>query len=504
MNQGGVWRLEEAWGLLRSVPARSWNIWLAGTLPYTLALLEFLMDMSQSAYASERLAAKSLLLALLFGWKHTAQAIFTRDCARMLRGEKPAWPEAPALVRTFFVQLAWQPFRLPILLIVSPIVLPVPMVTAFFRNLGFCALENDRDIVKQAWASARVEARTQTIVLLVMALAWLLVLVNLASLWAVVPMLLKAFFGMQTDLIRLAARLFNMSTALLTLIVSFTLLEPVYNAMEAVRHFYAGARTDGEDLRRALRRLGALAALCLVMAIPGQAQVDPETLDRNIEQTLREPEFAWKADKDVDPAPAASWLRTIFDAIGDAFEWLGKLIEELFGKTPPPVRPPGLSWGANGELLKWAMIFVAALAVGVVVIMLLSRHKTVPPAVSAAAATAPDLGDDSASPEQRPEDEWLRLADECARSGDFRLAMRALHLAGLRYFGEKGWVTLQPAKTGMEYGRELARRLRESLVIDGYSNGLRQYELVWYGFGTADAETFMRLRTTWEDMRRHG
>jgi hypothetical protein len=96
------------------------------------------------------------------------------------------------------------------------------------------------------------------------------------------------------------------------------------------------------------------------------------------------------------------------------------------------------------------------------------------------------------------------MADQFASEGDFRLAMRAVHLAGLRYLGEKGLVTLQPAKTGMEYGRELARRLRDvPAAMDGFGSGLRQYEGVWYGFGTASAEPYQTLRGTWEEMRRH-
>ena len=68
----------------------------------------------------------------------------------------------------------------------------------------------------------------------------------------------------------------------------------------------------------------------------------------------------------------------------------------------------------------------------------------------------------------------------------------------------KPLVTLQPAKTGMEYGRELARRLRDvPVAIEGFGNGLRQYEGVWYGFGAAGDGTYQTLRGTWEEMRRH-
>lgn len=72
---------------------------------------------------------------------------------------------------------------------------------------------------------------------------------------------------------------------------------------------------------------------------------------------------------------------------------------------------------------------------------------------------------------------------------------------GRGIWGRRGWVqTLQPAKTGMEYGRELARRLRDAPVAlegfwDGAAAGRRG---VWYGFGAAGVEeVHQMLRMTW-------
>lgn len=164
-------------------------------------------------------------------------------------------------------------------------------------------------------------------------------------------------------------------------------------------------------------------------------------------------------------------------------------------------------WSVNAQLLRWAMIGAAVIAAGCLVMILLTRRKAAKKAATAAAvAVAPtvNLEDESVSADQLVEDEWLRMADRFAAEGDFRLAMRALHLAGLRYLGEKGLVTLQPAKTGMEYGRELARRLRDvPVALEGFGAGLRQYEGVWYGFGAAGAESYQALRMTWEEMRRN-
>ena len=182
------------------------------------------------------------------------------------------------------------------------------------------------------------------------------------------------------------------------------------------------------------------------------------------------------------------------------------MYKKLFPDSPAGVDTGEGRWTVSPRLLQWAMIGAAVLAVGCVVMIILTRKRDAKKqaASPAAVAAAVDVRDENVSAAELAEDAWLRMADELAARGEYRLAMRAVHLAGLRYLGEKGWVTLQPAKTGMEYGRELRRRLRDvAPALEGYGRGLRQYEGVWYGFGEAEAAGYATLRMTWEEMRRH-
>lgn len=512
MKPGGVWILEEATGLLRALPARSWILWLAGTLPFTWVLIDFLMQMGRSAFGAEQIVGKSLLLAALYVWKHVAQGLFSHDCLQVLRGDRVALPSAAAIVRLALVQSAWQPLRMPGLTVASIAVVPYPWVAAFLRNVGLAAVERERGFVGEAWRVGRADTRAHSVALLILSLTWLLLFVNLLVLWIVVPLLLKSFFGVETEFTRLASRLMNATTFGVTAVVTFAALEPVSGALAAVRAFYAKALRGGEDLRSALRRIaaGVMVGLLLLGSaapLPAQEQViDKVALDRQIDDVLRDPEFAWKMPKAPGEKADTSWLRDMFTAIGRWAQWFYDFYKRLFPDAPPGGDPGALKWSVDARLLQWAMIGAAVLATGCVVMILLSRRKekgkkTAPVAV---AVSNVNLEDENVSAEQLVEDEWLRMADKCAADGDFRLAMRALHLAGLRYLGEKGFVTLQPAKTGMEYGRELARRLRDTPVaIEGYGSGLRQYEGVWYGFGTAGPDTYQELRGTWEAMRRY-
>ncbi len=511
--------LEEATGLLRALPARSWILWLAGTLPFTWVLIDFLMEMSHSAFGGERLAGRSLLLVVLYLAKHVAQGVFSRDCLQVLRGDPVTAPGMGALGRLALVQATWQPLRFLALPVASLAVVPFPWVVAFLRNVGLSAVERERGFTGEAWRLGRGDTRGHSVALLVLFLCGLLLFVNLMVMWFVVPMLLKSFFGLQTDMGRLAARMLNATTFLVTGIVTFAAMEPAAGALAAVRAFYARARSGGEDLRGALRRMAAgvlVGVLLLSGAAPLAAQskpmdaqpkpMDAATLDRQIDDVLRDPEFAWKIPKAEKEKDKSTWLRDMLEAIARWAQWIFDWYKRLFPDETPAGDIGTGRWSVNAQLLRWAMIAAAVLAAGCLVMILLSRRKEAKGKGAAAAvveAAAVDLEDENVSAAQLVEDEWLRMADQCAAQGDFRLAMRAVHLAGLRYLGEKGLVTLQPAKTGMEYGRELARRLRDVPgALEGYGSGLRQYEGVWYGFGAAQAESYQSLRVTWEEMRR--
>jgi hypothetical protein len=510
MKTGALWTLDEATGLLRALPPRSWILWLAGTLPFTYVLIDFLLHMGRGVFTPGQIGEKSALLAILFVAKHTAQGLFSHDCLLVLRGDRVTLPAPSAIARLALVQAAWQPLRLPWLLLAGIAVIPFPWVAAFLRNVGLAALEHPRGFTAQAWRLGRSDTRAHSIALLILFLAWLLLFVNLLALWFVVPMLLKAFFGVETEFTRLAERALNATTFLVTAVLTFAALEPLSGAMAAVRAFYAQARHGGEDLRAALRRF-ALAAVALFLPLAAQDNgLDKGALDRQIDTVLRNPEFTWRLPRAAAEKSDGAWLRGMFETIGHWLEWIYDLYRRLFPQSSPGLDANAGAWSMDANLLRWAMIAASALAIGCVVMILLSRRfeltkkKKSTAAPSTPAVAAVNLEDESLSAAQLVEDAWLRLADELAAAGDFRLAMRAVHLAGLRYLGEKGHIALQPAKTGMEYGRELARRLRDvPAAIEGYGHGLRQYEGVWYGFGAAGPDTYQYLRLTWEEMRRH-
>src|SRR5580700_9059523 len=112
--------LEEAVNLLRSCPLETSLTYLIGAVPLTLAFLFFLADMNRSPYAFEHLPWASLVLALLYVWKNSWQAIFMAKLYRQLS------PIEIDPEQAILMQSTWQPLGL-----ILP--LPFPWISAFFR-----------------------------------------------------------------------------------------------------------------------------------------------------------------------------------------------------------------------------------------------------------------------------------------------------------------------------------------------------------------------------------
>lgn len=92
-------------------------------------------------------------------------------------------------------------------------------------------------------------------------------------------------------------------------------------------------------------------------------------------------------------------------------------------------------------------------------------------------------------------DEWLRLAGEFERSGEFRAAARAVHLAALSRLARGGLLRLATTKTNRDYERELTRRARSRPELGvAFTSNVRSVEPVWYGDHLADAALVDALR----------
>src|SRR5580765_7836489 len=123
-GKGAVELSEEAFHLLRGVPASTLAGYYLGSLPFVLALLFFWSDMSRSAFAGQRLASGALGLTLLFFWMKTWQAVFAQNLLAALSGDPaPRWTLGRWL-RVALVQAILQPSGLFLLPLALMILLP--------------------------------------------------------------------------------------------------------------------------------------------------------------------------------------------------------------------------------------------------------------------------------------------------------------------------------------------------------------------------------------------
>src|SRR5580700_12235638 len=98
--------LEEAVNLLRRAPLSTIVIYMTGAIPFTLALLFFLGDMTRNPFAAEHLGTWSLGVAALYVWKQVWQGMFA---GRLFEVLSPGTSRLGGWLRLIAIQGAIQP-----------------------------------------------------------------------------------------------------------------------------------------------------------------------------------------------------------------------------------------------------------------------------------------------------------------------------------------------------------------------------------------------------------
>ncbi|HEV7401383.1 MAG TPA: hypothetical protein VGO11_00590 [Chthoniobacteraceae bacterium] len=507
--------IEEAITLLRRTPAATLLCAFVGGVPFWLALLYFVADMSRDAFAAERLAGASLTLAVLYLWKKCWQSVYAASLHNSLAGVEPPRWTLRRVFRLVVTQAQTQFFGLFVRPIAYQTIIPSAWISAYYQNVT--VLGDGRDghttpVSSQAWAQARLWPGQNHCVIAILGFFLFFVWVNIAITCGTMPALMKSLLGIETMASRntgafvLSSTFFTSVTAL-----SMLLVEPIWTAVYAVRCFHGTSLQSGADVRAGLRAIraratalalllmiacGSVAPAALQMAPTPAPQVDPERLDRSIEQTLERREFAWRSPRiDVPEAKKEGWLDSWLKAVGKWFrrqweaawrkieairKWLKKF---FFPRDVPEIREAG-SGGFHIPRLD-AILYVAG---GLVAVLLLwavwrywrgPRRQTV---VAEAVTPLPDLSQDDVFADELPEDGWLQLARDLVSRGELRLALRAAYLAGLAYLGDQQLISIARHKSNMDYRRELRRRARtRAEMLAAFDENLTVFERAWYG-----------------------
>ena len=186
---------------------------------------------------------------------------------------------------------------------------------------------------------------------------------------------------------------------------------------------------------------------------------------------------------------------------------LNRFFKWLFSRNERTTRDfPGKS--PDRSTLEWMLYSSAAvflLVLGFIFYWQWMQTKApVRTATSEPSVTKVDLKDEAVTADQLPEAEWLALASSKAASGDFRLATRALYLAGLNHLMHRELVSIKKWKSGLEYLHELERRAKAAPQLPtAFAACLVTFEMGWYGMHRVDGAVYQRMLTRIEEMRSH-
>jgi hypothetical protein len=519
--------LEEAIHLLRSAPGGAIAANLAGSVPFFLALLYFATDMSRNAYAREHLLSYSLVLAALFVWKNAWQAVFTARLFQLLSPSEPL--RRP--VRMIAIQCALQPLALLAIPASLLALLPFAPVIMFFRNLALYSALGRADAVEAARKQAGIAPGQSWGVLGLITMGGLLLYVNVLIVVVAMPQLGRTLLGIEGDMARMGLSILNNTTMGVALALAWMALDPLIDAVAALRCFYGESLATGEDLGASLRRWTQIAAPVLVVLValivwtpaapaqqadaPGASvdttsvdTIDHQRLEKTMAEVIRRREFTWRDRRSGDRVDAPDWLTKLLEQVEKARLWLKEKIWDPLFKTEK--KKPGS--GAPGDspltarMMKWLLAIAGAVVAAVLLYLWKARRAPVVAAVAVtAAAPQVDLTDESLSADQLPESSWMQLADEWLAKGDFRLALRALYLASLNSLSQRNLVTVRRWKSGRDYRREVERRGRAlPAIAPVFAQNVALFELGWYSRHEVDRAMVDRFVQRLEEIKKTG
>jgi len=545
--------MEEAVGLLRCQPWSTWAIYLVGVVPCLLVWLYFWADMSRGAHASDRLAEGAMGVALAYLWMKLSQLAFLRRLKAFLLGhalEPWSWGD---WLRAGSVQLAVQPWRLLVLPLASLLLLPLPWCLAFFENLSVLGADRDdgrSGLAGKAWRQACLWPGQNQTLSVILGLVGLVVWINLVLLMLQVPQLMKSLLGVETVFTRSAWAYLNTTFLAVSAVLAFLGVDPIVKSLYLLRCHYGQSLKSGEDLRAGFRRLGAEAAgrrrgvwvglalgLCLWSAtvsasrseartagVPKQSDASTaDSFELTIGEVMSRPLYEWRFPRDeVSPEEHSrsalgrwieDWLTGVRRSAQEVKQWmertmggvsdfLDRLGRRLFGRGwRAPAGGGSIDWTGGLQLLLWLAVVVALAGAAAWAVRAWWRHP-------AASGRVPEPGppadwmQEEVVAADRPQDEWIRMAEEYLANDERRLALRAFYLAALAGLARAGLIRLGRHKSNREYAIELDRRFRgESEVPVAFRRVTGRFEPVWYGRHEATPEVLTEVRAGVEALR---
>ncbi len=231
---------------------------------------------------------------------------------------------------------------------------------------------------------------------------------------------------------------------------------------------------------------------------PTDAGITVRELDTAIDATLVKPEYAWRAPREkviAEPGFLASFLARIAEKLRKFGNWLLKKLKWLeewwrdhfSWRRHDADRSPGII--PVKALWVLAAVLVVVL-LGLVLYRTWKRRRHGGAVTAMPVATLPDIMDEDVVADQLPAERWMEMAVGFADRGEWRLALRAMFLAGLAHLGHCRLIQIAKHKSNRDYRRELDRRAHDRPpLLAAFQANVGILESVWYGAHAADRYT---------------
>jgi hypothetical protein len=503
--------LEDAVHLLRRASLSTLLCHWTGSAPFALAVMLFWNDITQYRPSNAACLADSLALAALLAWMNCCRALFAGRLRAQLGG-------APATSANTWRMAGYQSLLGASKLIVLPvsvlIVFPWASIVAFYRYAAVLSCRADlsfRQVMARASKLAAIDRRQSWATLPAVALLQLLVTLNVAMALAILPQLVRMLTGYESTFSRAGSSFVNNPLFIMAaLVVGWMAIDPFIQAVYCVMYFRRESLESGEDLRAGLRSLSrrsrgaALTAAALLFVFAGHAwaAVETEPLRQSIDQTMQGHEYDWRLPPETAAQNKPSWLLDMVDRMFHGLMWftehvgaaIGNLLKWIFDKVSMPGADQGAAPAHALSVGIYALIAVILILAGLLAVRIVRARRVRPRAASVAVAVPVRLEDESVTPDQLPEDQWIEMAEKCLREQNYRLALRAFYLANLAWLGRREWIAINPGKTNREYEGDLRRRARGLAETRGlFTENLAAFERAWYGLhavAAVDVELF--------------
>lgn len=492
-----------------------WRYYL-GTLPFLFGVLLFLIDMTKGAFASSYLLESSLGVALLFFWMKFWHINFCRELQKTISQDTDR--KKTVSITTLINSIALQSIGLFLIPLSFFTVAGVPFAFAFFQyGLILDENENFRSFLSKCRKNTILWPMQNSMILSVLLLAFIFVMINAFTIISMIPLIAIKILGLQSFEYFGNSGSFWVTFILSTLMISWSIMDPIIKAIYSLRYYYGMSIKNGMDLIVPIRHhkkslMAAILFITIISPLFHNGVILAENKDTEnkkeivkfegiVDNVIKQPIYAWRLPAKIkekkELGKTDSILKKIMKSISKVSkkffkkvksifskikEWLDKLAPK--NKNKPKRNKSNIDWiGAVNRIL---LGLLAALLVGAItwaVILYLrdkNNKKTFEKKVQPIKNV--DLEDHNTTALDLPSDQWLQLVRECLEKGDFRLAIRAAYLSVLASLGENHLLTLEKHRSNREYLSEISIKGRQfTNLISNFTNITKIFEMVWYG-----------------------